>query len=323
LAALLSGYTVQAMAERPAALELIAGMHSDPVFGPVLLLGEGGVQVELSARHALALPPLDAELADELMARSGLLPLLAGYRGRPACDKAALVDGLLKLSALATDLDELAELDINPLLIDEHGILVVDARARLRPVDQAAVPPAILPYPAEPEETVDFQGQAMLIRPIRPSDGLALQTFYAQASPQDLRLRFFAARREVPLSELARYSQIDYDREMTFVAVRPGSDPAELCAEVRAVCDPDKRSAEFSLQVGSAWQGRRLGERLLRKMIEYLRSQGSSELMGLSLAENQTMLGLARRLGFAIEPSPGDASVVMRLALQPFRSTKA
>ena len=313
----LSGYTVQAMAERPAALELILGMHSDPLFGPVLLLGEGGVQVELSARHALALPPLDAELAQDLIERSGLLPLLAGFRGRPACDTAALVASLIKLSTLATELSDLVEIDINPLLIDEKGVLAVDARARLRPLEQAAVPPAILPYPAELEETMELKGQALMIRPIRPSDGLALQQFYAQASPQDLRLRFFAARREVPLSELARYSQIDYDREMTFIALAPGGDPAELCAEVRAVCDPDKRSAEFSLQVASAWQRQGLGERLLRKMIDYLRAQGTAELVGLSMTENQAMLQLARRLGFALEPTPHDASVLMRLLLRP------
>jgi acetyltransferase len=313
----LSGFTVQAMAERPAALELIVGMHSDPSFGPVLLLGEGGVQVELSARHALALPPLDEELAKDLIERSGLLPLLAGFRGRPACDTAALVASLIKLSTLATELSDLVEIDVNPLLIDEKGVIAVDARARLRPLEQAAVPPAILPYPAELEETMDIKGQTLMIRPIRPSDGLALQQFYAQASPQDLRLRFFGARREVPLSELARYSQIDYDREMTFIALAPGNDPAELCAEVRAVCGPDKRSAEFSLQVGSAWQRRGLGERLLRKMIDYLRSQGTSELVGLSMTENQTMLQLARRLGFAIEPLPQDASVQMRLLLRP------
>lgn len=313
--ATLSGYTVQAMAARPAALELILGMHSDPVFGPVLLLGEGGVQVELSGRHALALPPLDAELAQDLVARSGLLPLLAGFRGRPACDHAALIASLLKLSALATELSDLVEIDINPLLIDETGVLAVDARARLRPLTQAAVPLAILPYPAELEEVIEVDGKRLLLRPIRPSDGQALQQFYADASSEDLRLRFFAARREVPLSELARYSQIDYDREMTFVALETEADPASLCAEVRAVSGPDRRSAEFSLQVGSTWQRLGLGERLLQKMIEHLRSQGTLEMVGLTMSENQNMLQLARHMGFAIEPTPNDASAVMRLAL--------
>jgi acetyltransferase len=119
----------------------------------------------------------------------------------------------------------------------------------------------------------------------------------------------------VPLSELARYSQIDYDREMTFVALPVGGEPAELCAEVRAVCDPDKRRAEFSMQVSTEWQRRGLGEHLLRKMMDYLRRQGTVELMGLSMVENQVMLQLARRLGFAIEPLPQDATMVMRLAL--------
>ena len=311
-----AGLTVQAMVKRPAAQELIVGMHGDPLFGPVLLLGEGGIEVELRQRHALSLPPLNAELAQRWLERSGLMPLLAGFRGHRPADLPALIDVLLKVSQLATDLPDIAELDLNPLLIDENGVIAVDARARLRPPGQTAVPLAILPYPAELEEQWGQGEQALLLRPIRPEDGSGLQDFYAQASAQDLRLRFFAARREVPLSELARYSQIDYDREMTFVAVlaRP-SEGKRLLGQVRAVCDPDQVQAEFAIQVRSEYQGRGLGRALLGKLIAYLRSRGVKVLVGLCLAENRAMVQLARSTGFELSSASPDGQLELRLVL--------
>ena len=220
--AVLEGFTVQAMAHRPQALEVIVGLSTDPVFGPVLLLGEGGTQVEIRHNHAVALPPLNGALATDLLERSGLVPLLAGYRGQPAADVAALQSVLLKVSQLACDLPWVAELDINPLWVDARGVLAVDARVRLRDAaDGAADRLAIRPYPAALEELVQVAGGPLLLRPIRPEDGQRLAQFYEDADPVDLRLRFFLSRREVPRSELARYSQIDYDRDMTFIALAP------------------------------------------------------------------------------------------------------
>jgi len=310
------GLTVQAMHGRAAAQELIVGMKSDPLFGPVLLLGEGGVAVELRQRHALSLPPLNAPLAQRWLDRSGVMPLLAGFRGHAPADLAALIEVLLKVSQLATDLSDIVELDLNPLLVDDSGVIAVDARVRLRPLDQAAVPPAILPYPAELEELWGQGGQTLLLRPIRPEDGTALQEFYAQASAEDLRLRFFAARREVPLSELARYSQIDYDREMTFVALPTAPGQAKrLFGQVRAVCDPDQVQAEFAIEVAGDHQGRGLGSALLRKLMAYLRQRGVKVLTGLCLTENQAMLELARSLGFALTSDTAQGQVQLRLAL--------
>jgi acetyltransferase len=291
-------------------------MKSDPLFGPVLLLGEGGVAVELRQRHALSLPPLNAPLAQRWLDRSGVMPLLAGFRGHAPADLAALIEVLLKVSQLATDLSDIVELDLNPLLVDDSGVIAVDARVRLRPLDQAAVPPAILPYPAELEELWGQGGQTLLLRPIRPEDGTALQQFYAQASAEDLRLRFFAARREVPLSELARYSQIDYDREMTFVALPTAPGQAKrLLGQVRAVCDPDQVQAEFAIEVAGDYQGRGLGSALLRKLMAYLRQRGVKVLTGLCLTENQAMLGLARSLGFALTSDTAQGQVQFRLTL--------
>lgn len=312
------GFTVQAMAERPGAHELIVGIASDPVFGPVLLLGEGGVAVELHRNHVVALPPLNSRLAQDMLAGSRLSLLLAGYRGRPPADEAALVATLLKVSQMACDLAWLAELDINPLLVDEHGVLALDARVRLRPVpagERSRL--AIRPYPQALEEHVKVKGQDVLLRPIRPEDGQRLMAFYAGASPADMRLRFFMTRREVPHSELARYSQIDYDREMTFVAMVPQPGGALLMVgEARAVCDPDNLQAEFAIQVATDWQWRGLGRQLMDKLIRYLREHGTAEVVGQCLPENAAMAALARQAGFGLSIAEGKETVAMRLSLR-------
>lgn len=243
--------------------------------------------------------------------------MLAGYRGRPAADVAALLDTLLKVSQMACDLAWLGELDINPLLVDEHGVLALDARVRLRPVPSGERSRlAIRPYPQTLEEHLQVKGQELLLRPIRPEDGQRLLTFYAGASPTDMRLRFFMVRREVPHSELARYSQIDYDREMTFVAIalQAGGEPM-MVAEVRAVCDPDNLTAEFAIQVATDWQHCGLGRLLMDKLIRYLRERGTSEVVGQCLPENTGMAALARKLGFSIHAGTSRDTVGMRLAL--------
>jgi acetyltransferase len=313
--AVVAGFSVQAMVQRPGAQELIVGIATDAVFGPVFLLGEGGVAVELRKDHAVALPPLNANLARDLITRSRLEPLLAGYRGRPAADAQALLATLLKVSQLACDLPWLAELDINPLLVDAHGVLALDARVRLRPVSaDEANRLAIRPYPSALEERVQLAGAELLLRPIRPDDGQRLMDFYANASQADMRLRFFMVRREVPHSELARYSQIDYDREMTFVALASGPEGQQtMVGEARAVCDPDNLQAEFAIQVASSWQGKGLGRLLMDKLISYLKERGTAEVVGQCLLENKGMAALARQTGFNVTAGePPDALMLRR-----------
>jgi acetyltransferase len=312
------GFTVQAMVRRGGAQELIVGIASDAVFGPVLLFGEGGTAVELRKDRAVGLPPLNERLAQDLVARTHVGALLAGYRGHPPADQRALLGVLLKVSQLACDLPALAELDINPLLADADGVLALDARVRVRrPAPGEASRLAVRPYPASLEERARLDDNELLLRPIRPEDGERLEAFYANASPADLRLRFFLARKEVPHSELARYCQIDYEREMTFVAIARGGDGiGTMAGEVRAVCDPDNRQAEFAIQIAGAWQHRGLGKLLMRKLLRYLRERGTQEVVGQCLAENAAMAALARGVGFLVTPQP-DGVMDMRLALNP------
>jgi acetyltransferase len=314
------GFTVQAMAARSGAHELIVGISTDAVFGPVVLFGEGGTAVELRKDGAVGLPPLNERLARDLIDQTQVGRLLAGYRGRPAVDQHALVSAMLKVSQMACDLPELEELDINPLLADAQGVLALDARIRVRrPVRGEPSRLAVRPYPSHLEERIAAGGTELLVRPIRPEDGERLAAFYAKASPMDLRLRFFMARREVPHSELARYCQIDYDREMTFVALAPKDEFGNqaMAGEVRAVSDPDNRKVEFAIQVASPWQGKGLGRQLMEKLLRYVRERGVEEVEGQCLHENTGMAALAKHLGFTVSGGPSGDTLAMHMVLRP------
>jgi acetyltransferase len=305
------GFAVEAMVHRPHARELIVGIAQDPVFGPVVLFGDGGTAVEIRRDRAVALLPLNDTLVRDLVARTRVGALLAGYRGEAGVDQPALADALLRVSQLACDVPELAELDINPLLADAQGVLALDARIRVRPLAAGEGSRlALRPYPRELQEGWLVAGHKLQVRPIRPDDGARLAQFYAEASERDLRLRFFLARREVPRSELARYCLIDYEREMSFVAL----DGDRLAGEVRAMCDPDNERAEFAIQVARDWQRRGLGASLLRKLLDYLRARGTREVTGQCLRENEGMAALARHAGFEVRTGQDD-TFDFRLAL--------
>ena len=318
----LNGFTVQAMLHRPMAQELIVGASVDPTFGPVLLFGQGGTSVEVVADRAIALPPLNRVLARELISRTRVTRLLAGYRDHPPAQLDAIADVLIALSQMLADLPELAELDINPLLADERGVVALDARVRLSRTPVAGAGRfAILPYPAELTETLSWQGRELVLRPIRPEDEASHRAFIEQLMPEDLRLRFFNVRRSLPRSELARLVQIDYAREMAFIALAPGADGSlETLGVVRAVADPDNREAEFAVIVRSDLKGRGLGDLLMGKLVRYLRDHGTQRVVGDVLRENRPMRELASRMGFRADDSVHDDSAlhyVLELQTKP------
>ena len=319
-----AGFTVQAMVVRPHAHELIVGAATDPIFGPVILFGQGGVAVEVIADRAVALPPLDAVLARDLVAHTRVSRLLAGYRDRAAVDHEALTLVLLKVSQLVCDCPEVAELDINPLLADDRGVVALDARVRVQPASgTGAARLAIRPYPAELEEWLSIGGRRVLARPVRPDDEARLKAFFAGAEPRDLRLRFFMTRRELAHSELARFSQLDYEREMAFIAVldEPGQsgESGGMLGEVRVATDPDNQRAEFALMVRPDMQRQGLGRALLAKMIRYLRSRGTAVLAAECLGHNLGMVALAQAMGFTVQRSDDGDTVSLLLDLQAAR----
>jgi acetyltransferase len=235
---------------------------------------------------------------------------LAGYRDRPRADLEAIGRTLVQIGQLMIDLANVVELDINPLLADEQGVLALDARIRVaagrrsgrpsgRPSGTARL--AILPYPAECEELRTFAGQEVLLRPIRPEDEPAHGRFLAHLEADDVRFRFFGLVRDFPHSQLARHTQIDYDREMAFVASRDAaSGEQEILGVVRIVIQPGRQSAEFAIVIRSDIKGLGLGGILLEKMIRYCRGRGLEWLHGQALSSNQRMLELASRLGFEL-----------------------
>jgi len=302
--ATLAGFMVQAMAQKPRAHELIAGIATDPTFGPIVLFGAGGTAVEVLADRAIGLPSLNEHLARDMIARTRIANLLAGYRDRPAANEAAIVDVLIRLAALAVEVPAIAELDINPLLADDAGVLALDARIRI----EAGVRPrpAIQPYPADLARPLQVGGETLELRPIRPQDAPRLCELVARTDAEDVRLRFRTGLRRLPDVWAARLSQIDYDREMALVALDGSSD---IVGVARLAGDPEGETAEFALIVRSDHQQRGLGRALMQALIGYARDRGYSELWGSIARDNHRMLELAGHLGF-LSKADADPSLV-------------
>ncbi len=308
----IDGFTVQAMVQRPQALELMAGTHIDELFGPVIVFGHGGTSVNVVADRALALPPLNAPLAQALMQRTRVARLLRGWHDVPPADGEEVQRVLCALSQLLADAPEIAEIDINPLLVDAQGVLALAARIRVdarRPAGAARF--AIRPYPRELVEHREWQGRALTLRPIRPEDEARHMAFLEKLDPADIRMRIFYTRRSIERSELARLTQIDYEREMAIVATALDTQgKEETLAVVRAVTDPDNHDAEFGIVVRSDLKGQGLGPILMHKLIAYQRGRGTQWLVATALQENAGMLALAQRLGFEPRSEQPEASTV-------------
>ena len=309
----LQGFTVQAMVRRPRAHELLVGTAADAVFGPVIVFGHGGTATEIVADRAIGLPPLNAVLARDMVERTRVSRLLAGYRDRPAANVDAIVRTLVQVSQLTADVPAIAELDINPLLADESGVLALDARIRVDPHSAAAAGFAIRPYPQDLEERIEWEGRPILLRPIRPEDSARQRSFYARVDADDIRYRSL---RELDASQLARLTQIDYDREMAVIATMGSDDNAETLGVARALTDPDNDTAQFAVTLRSDVQGRGLGRLLLRKLTAYCASRGTRQLVGEASAANHRMIALARACDFDVEASSTPGMVTLRRALR-------
>jgi acetyltransferase len=307
-----TGFSVQRVPPRRFARELFVGAAVDPLFGPVILFGEGR-DTELVRDFAVALPPLNLPLARELVARTRVAALLEASPNRPAADRDAICLTLMKVSQLVADHPELVEIDLNPLLADERGVLAVGGYMAIAPAAGSGPERlAIRPYPEGLEEVVRLEdGSQVQLRPVRPEDEPAHSEFISRLSPEDSRFRFFHTVRSMPHSQLARLTQIDYDREMAFLAVRRAEAGAsETVGVVRTVADAANDTAELSIVVRSDLKRRGLGSHLLRKAIAYCRSRGTKELAGDVLAENESMLELARRFpGFTLS-QPDEQGIV-------------
>lgn len=308
----LDGFIVQAMISRPHARELIIGFHEDPQFGAVMLFGQGGVGVEVIKDYALEFPPLNAALAQGMITRTRINNLLHAFRDRPAANSAGIVDTLIKVSQLITDCPDITELDVNPLLADEQGVIALDARIRIAPAKATGSARfAIRPYPRELERCIDLSTLPhILLRPIRPEDAQALEQFFAQVPSEEIQLRLLASIKHLPHVLAARLSQIDYDREMALIATITNGSTVKIAGAVRMASDPDMQRAEFALLIGKEFQHRGLGSTVLQSIIDYARGRGIKELFADVLRSNTSMLAIVRRLGFVIRDSDVDPRLV-------------
>lgn len=303
------GFTVQPMIRRPRAQELIAGMTVDRIFGPMVLFGAGGTAVEVLRDTAQGLPPLDRNLALALMQETRVWRLLQGYRDRPPAAIDAIADVLVRLSYLVARHAEIRELDINPLLADDQGVLALDARVRV--ADEKSEPRvamAIRPYPSEWVKDIEIESVGTVrLRPIRPDDEALYQAFFEKVSEEDRRMRFFSAHPDLSHRFLARLTQIDYAREMAFAAIDRST--GQLLGVVRLVADSDYEKAEYGILVRSDVKGRGLGWALMQHLIAYARSEGMGELFGFVLATNTSMLEMCSKLGFSIATDAEDPTL--------------
>jgi len=311
------GAVVQPMLRFAHAREVLVGVATDAVFGPVISFGAGGVAVEAVRDTAIALPPLNMMLARELVARTRVSRLLGAYRDVPAADGEALARLLVRVSDLASALPWLKEMDLNPVIAHPGGAVIADARVVIDPARLEAAPGyghmAIHPYPAELEETVRLRdGAALALRPIRPEDAERVQRFVRGLSPQSRYQRFLHELPALPAALLARFTQLDYGRELALVALDPAADG--FVAVGRYMPNADGETAEFALAVADAWQGKGLGGLLLERLCRTARDAGYRALYGHILNANRDMLGLAERLGFtAAEREDTVVTVVRRL----------
>lgn len=311
----LEGVTLERMYRSHYGRELMVGVLRDPVFGPVISFGSGGTSVEVLQDRAVALPPLNENIIHGLIGRTRVARLLQRFRHMPPVDTVALEQVLLRISEMVCELPEVAELDINPLIVDEHGLAAVDARIV---VDH---PPsvadryghmAIHPYPSHlVEDWPMADGHTLTIRPIRPEDAQIEQAFVRSLSDESRYFRFMQAVHELTPEMLVRFTQIDYDREMALIAVVEPEPAVETqVAVARYTANPDRRSCEFAVVVADEWQGRGIGTHLMHSLMRVAKSRGITLMEGEIIAGNTHMLGLMARLGFKVRPNPDDEGIV-------------
>lgn len=309
----ITGVVVEPMVDRPNGRELMIGAIRDPVFGPAIAFGAGGVTVEVHRDRAVALPPLNAYLVAELIRGTRVAKLLGPFRNMPPVDFAALESVLLRVSEMICELPWIDELDINPLLLDENGAVIVDARVVVReytPVRGRYSHMAIHPYPAELVTSwQSAAGETVTLRPIRPEDAAIEQAFVRGLSAESRRFRFMDTLRELTPKMLARFTQIDYDREMALIATveREGTE-IEL-GVCRYITNPDGASCEFAIVIADEQQGRGLGRHMMTQLIAVARTRGLQTMIGHVMGSNRGMLMLCHSLGFVITENAEDPMV--------------
>jgi acetyltransferase len=284
-------------------VDITVDLHDDDNFGPVFSFtapSEDGVSEPV---RVYGLPPLNPMLARDIVKRS---------RYARHIDPESALAALTALSQAVCDVRELVALKLK-LRVYRDRVVVVEPTLSLAATRSRL---AIVPYPRRFEETLEWHGVQVTVRPIRPEDEAAHHDLIDAMTPEDLRLRFFGAVSNFDHSQLARMTQIDYDREMALiVTVQSDEGFTRTLGVVRAVADPDNETAEFAVALRSDQKGRRLGRLLVDRIIRYARARGIHWLVGEALRENAPMIALAKASGFTITRTEDPGVVGFRMAL--------
>jgi acetyltransferase len=309
----IEGVTVEKMYRSANGRELMIGIINDPVFGPVVSFGSGGLTVEVMGDSAISLPPLNQSLARDLIRRTRVSKLLGQFRQMPPVAMDKLVDVLLSVSAMACELPWIQEMDINPLIVDETGALAVDARIRVsypKPSTDPYNHLAIHPYPSHLVKKTQLRdGTDIVIRPIRPEDAEMEAKFIRDLSPESKYFRFMNTVQELSQEMLVRFTQIDYHNEMALIAVAPHGDGETQVGVARYTTNVDKRSCEFAVVVSDQWQGKGIAHLLMRRLMNIARDRDLETMEGQILSNNNRMLELVRTLGFELRNNPEEHGV--------------
>jgi acetyltransferase len=317
----LEGVLIEPLYRRRHARELMIGVVRDPEFGPAIIFGLGGLLVEVICDRAVALPPLNAFLAGDLVRRTRASAALQALRGAPAADEEAVVDILLRVSDVVCELPNVAAMDLNPVIVTDAGAVVLDARigivsraASARPYDHMA----IHPYPSALERKLELSGGvSVTLRPIRPEDATMERAFVHGLSEQSKFLRFMFGLKDLTPAMLSRFTQVDYDREIALIALIDTPDGEQQIGVARYTVLPDEQTCEFAIVVADAWQGKGLARRLLAQLADTARQRGLLTMSGVTMRENQRMIELSRSLGFQTRTDKDDPDLVqMTLDLQ-------
>jgi acetyltransferase len=309
----IAGVTVESMYSPRYGRELLVGVIRDPVFGPAITFGAGGTQAEILRDRAIALPPLNTLLAEKVISQTRIAHMLENFRNMPAANIEAIVQVLRSISEMVCELPEISELDINPLIADENGVMALDARivVKHRPpsLDRYAHM-AIHPYPTNLVALWQLaDGTNIKIRPIRPEDASIEQSFVHELSEKSKYFRFMQSLNELTQQMLVRFTQLDYSRELALIAVLEEHEKETELGVARYMMNPDGESCEFALVVADKWQNKGIGSHLMSSLIAAARERGIETMEGEILTNNDGMLKLTAKLGFSINVSPDDPAI--------------
>ena len=300
------GVTVQPMIQRKG-YEIIIGGKTDPLFGPVILFGMGGVGVELFKDYSIGLPPLNTTLVRRMMEETKVYQLLKGYRNAPAADIKRLEETMLLFSQLLIDFPQIKEIDINPLLINEKEACILDARIvvdkeylfkKLEPHEHLV----ISPYPKKYEILWKLKnGQEVILRPIKPEDEPMWLEMFQSFSEEAIRYRFFQMVKDTPHEVRVRYCNIDYDREIAIVAESTIEGKRRILGVTRLSIEPDGKSGELAFIVGDVWQNLGLGTKMVDYVLDIAKEKGVENVYSIMLLDNYRAISLTRKMGFELE----------------------